>query len=80
MKVQTDYGEQPIEEVVRCYNLWKKMAAKTAEKRRIINQTEEGALKNRQRANLYYERHREEVLEKRRMTRLAQRDHPQFLD
>lgn len=66
MKVQTDYGEQEIEEVIRCYNLWRKMMIKNIDRRNTYNQSEEGIEKNRARAKDYYQRHREEILEKRK--------------
>lgn len=67
MKVTTDYGEQEIEEVIRCYNLWRKSMTKHNEIRHEYNQTEEGKTKNCQRAKNYYERHREEILAKRKL-------------
>lgn len=67
MKVQTDYGEQEIAEVIRCYNLWRKMMTKQNEIRYQYNQTDEGKEKNRAKAKEYYEKHREEILEKRKL-------------
>ncbi len=72
MKVQTEYGEQEIEEVIRCYNLWKALMKKNIEKRHEFNQTEEGKQKNRERAKIYYERNRDLILEKRRLKREAE--------
>ena len=66
MKVQTDHGEQEIEEVIRCYNLWKNLMLKNIDRRNEYNQTEEGKTKNRERAKVYYERHKEEILAKRK--------------
>ncbi len=66
MKVSTNYGDQEIEEVIRCYNLWKTLAAKGNQKRSEYNQTEEGKIKNRLNAKAYYQRNREKVLAKRK--------------
>lgn len=65
MKVQTDFGEQEIEEVIRCYNLWRKQMTKLNEIRWAYNQTEEGKLKNRARSKAYYEKHKEEIMARR---------------
>lgn len=69
MKVQTEYGEQTIEEIVRGYELWKRLMERTNNKRWEKNQTEEGKAENRARSKAYYERNREKVLEKRRLDR-----------
>lgn len=66
MKVQTKYGEQELEEVIRCYNLWKKLIAKNVERKNKAHQTKEGKEKNRGNAKSYYERHREEILARRK--------------
>lgn len=69
MEHQTDYGKVTTEELIRVYNLWKKMTKKNVEKRNEYNQTEEGKQKNRARARVYYESHREIILEKRKKER-----------
>jgi len=66
MKVNTEYGEQEIEEVVRCYNLWKNYIADMNKRRHAINQTEEGKQKNRANAKSYYERNKDAILAKRK--------------
>ena len=66
MKVQTDYGEQELEEIVRCYNLWKKLISNNVQRRNQKQQTQEGKLKNRENSKSYYERHREQILAKRK--------------
>ena len=76
MEHQTDFGKVSTEELIRVYNLWKKMTKKNVEKRNEYNQTEEGKEKNRARARVYYESHRELILEKRR----KQRDECQISD
>ena len=65
MKVQTDYGEQEIEEVIRCYNLWRKQVTKLNEIRWAYNQTDEGKQKNRDRSKAYYEKHKDEIKARR---------------
>lgn len=67
MKVQTDHGEQEIEEVIRCYNLWRNLIVKNVERRNEFHKTEEGKQQNRANSKNYYQRHREEILEKRRI-------------
>jgi predicted acylesterase/phospholipase RssA len=76
MKVQTDHGEQEIEEVIRCYNLWRNLIVKNVEKRNEFHKTEEGKQKNRANSKNYYQRHREEILEKRRI-KYASRQTPE---
>lgn len=63
---QTDYGTVKAAELIRVYGLWKKMIDKQVEKRNAFNQTEEGKQKNRSRAKDYYQRHKEEILAKRK--------------
>ena len=63
--VHTSYGEVPLAEIVRQYERLKAHNEKSNQKRREHIQTEEGKLKNRERSKAYYEKHREEVLEKR---------------
>lgn len=66
MKVETNYGEQELDEVVRCYNLWKNYIGDMNKRRHAKNQTEEGKLKNRANAKSYYERNKELILAKRK--------------
>ena len=66
MKVTTDYGEQEIEEVIRCYNLWRKSMINHNKLKSAYNQTEEGKLKNREKVKSYYERNKDRILEKRK--------------
>lgn len=80
MKVQTEYGEQELDEVIRCYNLWKKMMAKNIGRKNEWNQTDEGKNKNRQNAKSYYQRHKEEILAKRKASYVSKKDKPQFID
>ena len=76
MEYKTDYGMVSVDELIRVYHQWKKMVKKNIEKRNEYNQTEEGKQKNRERARVYYESHRELILEKRR----KQRDECQISD
>lgn len=80
MKVATQYGEQEIEEVIRCYNLWKTLMKKTNDTKYALNQTVEGKAHNRLNASLYYERNRETILAKRKEAYEARKNTPQFLD
>lgn len=80
MKVQTEYGEQDLEEVVRCFHLWKKLLADHNERRHQYNQTEQGKKKNRDRAKQYYERKKEEILQRKRDKYQAEKEQPQFVD
>jgi hypothetical protein len=80
MNVQTDYGEQPLDEVIRCYHLWKAMIARSTEIKHQINQTDEGKVQNRMRAKAYYERHKDEIIAKRKAAYEAKKNSPQFLD
>ena len=66
MKVDTAYGEQEIEEVVRCYNLWKNYIADMNKRRHEKNQTDEGKQKNRANAKAYYEKNKAAILAKRK--------------
>jgi hypothetical protein len=67
--VQTDFGEQTIEEVVKGYTLWKRYMERCNTKRWLRNQTEEGKQANRAKAKAYYEQNKDKVLEKRRLER-----------
>ena len=72
--VQTAYGDVEIPELVRCYEMWRNMTIKHNKLRNKYNQTEEGKMKNREKAKQYYEKHREEILEKRKEYREKKKD------
>lgn len=80
MKYQTDFGELEIEEIIRCCNLWKHSMARNNEKRFEFNQTEQGKTRNRTNAKSYYQRHKEEILAKRKAAYEAKKETPQFVD
>jgi len=80
MNVQTDYGEQPLDEVIRCYHLWKAMIARGTQIQNRINQTDEGKVQNRMRAKAYYELHKDEILATRKAAYQAKKSTPQFHD
>lgn len=79
-KVQTAYGEMTVAELVKYTEMWKAMAAKHNDYKKVYNQTEQGREKNRERSKVYYERHRDQVLEKRRSKRDQAASVPMFLD
>ena len=79
-KYPTAYGEMTVAELIKYAEMWRAMMAKNIEARRKYNQTEEGKVRNRERAKDYYQRHRQEVLQKRKVKREAEKDKPMFLD
>ena len=64
--VSTSFGEIPLETIVKRWEAEKKRDKKKAEKRLAFLQTDEGIEWNRNRSKLYYEKHREEVLARRK--------------
>jgi Zn-finger nucleic acid-binding protein len=78
--VQTTYGDVEIPELVRCYELWRGMITKQNEIRRKYNQTEEGKTKNREKAKDYYEKHKQEILQKRKAYRDKKKSEYMMLD
>lgn len=79
-KVNTAYGEMTVAELVRCAEKWKRLMEKHNALRHRYNQTEEGKIKNREKAKSYYERNREKVLQKRRAIREKKKDEYKMLD
>ena len=72
--VLTKYGEMTLEQLVDYAEKWKAMMEKQNNLRHKYNQTEKGKIQNRQRAKTYYEKHRDEILEKRKAAREKQKD------
>ena len=79
-KIQTAYGEYTIDELVYYTELWKQSLEKQNNRKRIYNRTEEGKQKNNTKAKQYYEKHKEEILAKRKQKYQALKDKPQFID
>ena len=80
MKYTTDFGELEIEEIIRCCNLWKHYMVRMNERKYERNQTEEGKEQNRAAAKSYYERHRDQILAKRKEAYERKKNSPQFVD
>lgn len=70
----TEYGKVPVSELVRYYEMHKRMLDRIAAKKNEYNQTEEGKQKNREHAKQYYEKNREKILEKRKIKYQAKKD------
>ena len=79
-KVNTAYGEMTVAELVVYAEKWKRLMEKHNALRHRYNQTEEGKIKNREKAKSYYERNRDKVLEKRRAIREKKKDEYKMLD
>jgi len=67
MEHDTDYGKVSTDELLRVFHMWKKMIAKGNERKCEFNQSEQGKEKNRANAKKYYEKHKEEILAKRKV-------------
>lgn len=62
----TEFGEVPIDVLVKRYESEKKREARKYEKRLAFLQTDAGKEWNRAKAKLYYEKHKAEVLARRK--------------
>lgn len=71
MEYDTEFGKVKVEELIRVYGLWKNQITKANERRVEFLQTEEGKQWNRDNARRYYERHREEILARKKAKRDA---------
>lgn len=71
MEYDTEFGKVKVEELIRVYGLWKTQITKANERRVEFLQTEEGKQWNRDNARRYYERHREEILARKKAKRDA---------
>lgn len=71
MEYDTEFGKVKVEELIRVYGLWKHQITKANERRVEFLQTEEGKQWNRDNARRYYERHREEILARKKAKRDA---------
>ena len=78
MEFKTDYGMVSSDELIRVYHMWKRMTAKQVGHRNRYNQTAEGKEKNRENAKLYYERHKEEILAKKKARYQAKKEEYQM--
>lgn len=65
--VLTKYGDVSLETLIEKYEQWKKSIEKHVEARTNFLQTEEGKEWNRKNSKTYYEKHKSEILEKRRL-------------
>ena len=64
--VPTQFGDVPLDTLVKRYEMEKKRDAKKYEKRLAFLATDEGKEWNRERAKSYYQRNKEAVLAKRK--------------
>ena len=78
--VQTKYGEMTLEQVVDYAEKWRSLCEKQNKLRHQYNQTDKGKMKNRERAKQYYEKHRQEILEKRKAAREKDKDEYKMLE
>jgi hypothetical protein len=69
-KVQTAFGEADLPALVRAYESLKK----ADQRKKAWLKTDRGKEWNREKANAYYQTHKEEVLEKRRQRYEANRE------
>lgn len=69
----TEYGEVPIDVLVKRYELEKKREAKKYEKRLTFLQSDEGKAWNREKAKAYYERNKATVLAKRKASYVSRK-------
>ena len=78
--VATSFGEIPLEKLVKHYEAEKKREQKKAEKRLEYLQTDEGKQWNRNRSKQYYEKHKAQVLAKRKAKYVSKKHPPNTMD
>lgn len=69
----TEFGDVPIDVLVKRYELEKKRDAKKYERRLVFLQTDEGKAWNREKAKAYYERNKATVLAKRKASYVSKK-------
>lgn len=74
--VQTSYGEVPLEVLVNRFETFKAKNRESYLKRAEYLKSEEGKEWNRQRAKAHYEKHKEEILAKRKAKYVSRKRTP----
>lgn len=64
--VPTSFGEVSLDKLVKYYETYKRNEDKRLEKRHEVLQTPEGKAINRARAKAYYDKHKDDILAKRK--------------